>query len=297
MAVKLDVGHAIVLGPGEGEATTDRPERTTRIKAGLDAITVTEMRHESGRKGPDVHIHRRHTDAFYVLEGVVTFALGPDEETVEVPAGSFVAAPPGVVHTFRNDSSARSRLLNIHAPSERFHDHLREVRDGIKSDWFDQADPPADGGRALADATVLEPGAGELIRVANSSVVLKGTGENTDGHLFLAEVTLGPGFPSPRPHVPRTLHDLVYVLEGTLTVRHEEGETAASPGTFACFPPSAVHTFSNADGSEPVRFLNFHFPAGWENLMRELGDAFSGDEPPSPEEVRRITSRHDFETA
>ncbi|MDQ3993863.1 MAG: hypothetical protein M3265_03605, partial [Actinomycetota bacterium] len=76
--MKLDVGHAIVLGPGEGEVTRDEPKRTTRIKAGTDAVTVTEMRHESGQRGPDAHIHRRHTDAFYVLEGTVTFALGPD---------------------------------------------------------------------------------------------------------------------------------------------------------------------------------------------------------------------------
>jgi hypothetical protein len=39
-------------------------------------------------------------------------------------AGSFVASPPGVVHTFTG-GPGRSRLLNIHAPSCGFHDWLR----------------------------------------------------------------------------------------------------------------------------------------------------------------------------
>jgi mannose-6-phosphate isomerase-like protein (cupin superfamily) len=291
--MELDVRHAVVLGPGEGEITADKPQRTTRIKAGLDAITVTEMRHEAGVRGPDVHIHRRHTDAFYVLEGTVTFVLGPDQETLAAPAGSFVAAPPGVVHTFRNDGAARSRLLNIHAPSERFHDHLREVRDGIRSDWFDQEDPPEDGGRPLSDAVVQGPGEGELIEVARSSLLIKGTAEGTDGQVFLSDSTVQAGFPGPPPHVHRELHDLFYVLDGTLTLRDGDESVAASPGTFACFPPGAVHTFAN-ESDEPVRFLNFNTPAGWEQYMRDLGAAFAGDRPPTSEEVARIASRYDF---
>ena len=40
-------------------------------------------------------------------------------------AGSFVAAPPGVVHTFAAGPEP-SRVLNVHAPSASFHDWLRE---------------------------------------------------------------------------------------------------------------------------------------------------------------------------
>jgi quercetin dioxygenase-like cupin family protein len=289
--------EAVILAPGEGEIISDRAERTVRIKVGLDAIAVTETRYEAGERGPEPHVHDRHTDAFYVLEGEILFRLGPNVEELTGAAGSFVAAPPEVVHTFRNASSGRARYLNFHAPSERFHDHLREVRDGRESDWFDQQDPPADGGRPRSDAVFLRGDEGERISVARSTLVVKGATDGTDGFLFLSETTLEPGFPGPPPHVHRTLHDLFYVLEGTLTLRAGGERIEVAPGSFACFPPGVVHTFSNADGDQPVRFLNVNTPAGWARYMRELGAAFDRTAPPTPDEVARIARRYDFEVA
>jgi len=287
------VAAGVVLLPGEGEVVADRAERTVWIKAGTDAIAVTETRYEQGEEGPDPHIHERHTDAFYVLEGEITFGLGPNVDIVRAGAGSFAAAPPRLVHTFRNDGPRRARYLNLHAPSEGFADHLRELHAGEKSTWFDQLDPPADGGRALDDAVVVPPGAGETILVGGSAVVLKGTAEGTDGLLFLSETTLAPGFPGPPPHVHRELHDLFYVLEGTLTLRNGDDRVTASPGTFAYFPPGAVHTFTNASDA-PTRFLNFNTPAGWESYMRDLGSAHAGERSPTREEIGAIATRYDF---
>jgi quercetin dioxygenase-like cupin family protein len=292
--MKLDVGHAIVLGPGEGEVITERDARTVRLKVGLDAIAVTETRYERGERGPGAHVHRRHTDAFYVLEGGLVFELGPKREHVEGPERTFVAAPPGVVHSFRNDGPGRARFLNFHAPSERFHDHLRGMSRGEDTSWFDQYDPPPDGGRPLSDAIVHGPGQGETIEIAGSSVVLKATGDGTDGTFFLGETTVQPEFPGPPRHVHRNLHDLFYVLDGSLTLRRGDEAIEALPGAFACFPPGAVHTFSNS-GDTSVRFLNFNTPAGWESYMRDLGAAFAGDGAPTPEEVGRIASRYDFQ--
>jgi mannose-6-phosphate isomerase-like protein (cupin superfamily) len=50
-----------------------------------------------------------------------------EEETLRLGAGSFVAAPLGIAHTFGNPGSEPARLLNIHAPSLGFHDWLRTV--------------------------------------------------------------------------------------------------------------------------------------------------------------------------
>ena len=290
------MSEGVVLEPGTGEVISERQERTVRIKIGTEAIAVTETRYEAGERGPDPHVHLRHTDAFYVLEGELAFELGPDREIVRAAAGSFAAAPPGLVHTFRNDGPARARYLNFHAPSERFHDHLREVRDGRESDWFDQLDPPEDGGRPFEDATVLRSVEGEAISVGGSSVVLKGTGDRTEGHLFLAETTLEPGFSGPPPHVHRELHDAFYVLEGTLTLRNGSDAVSAPPGTLAYFPPGAVHAFTNAS-DEPVSFLNFNTPAGWERYMRDLGSAHAGGRAPTREEVGAVAARYDFHLA
>jgi quercetin dioxygenase-like cupin family protein len=125
MGVELDVSHALLLRPGDGETVTDRPERTLRILAELEQLIVTWFRYEPGEKGPDPHIHRHHTDAFYVLEGEVEFGLGPDVISVRGGPGTYVAAPPEVVHTFQNSSDAAAIFLNMHAPSMGFGDHIR----------------------------------------------------------------------------------------------------------------------------------------------------------------------------
>jgi len=52
---------------------------------------------------------------FYVLDGTLTVRLG--DETTELPAGSFVCVPPGVVHTFSNPSETPVRFLNFNTPA------------------------------------------------------------------------------------------------------------------------------------------------------------------------------------
>jgi mannose-6-phosphate isomerase-like protein (cupin superfamily) len=126
-----------------------------------------------------------------------------------------------------------------------------------------------------------------------SDVVVKATGQETGGSFFLGETVIQPGFMGPPPHRHRELHDMFYVLDGTLTMRLDDETLSAGAGTFVCVPPGVVHTFSNtSDG--PVRFLNFNTPAGWENYMRDLAAA-SQDGPLTPDRIGPIASRYDFE--
>ena len=62
------------------------------------------------------HTHDDEDDAFYVLEGEITFLMGEDEEVRGGPE-TFVLAPPGVVHGFRNDTGETARIFNVHAPA------------------------------------------------------------------------------------------------------------------------------------------------------------------------------------
>ena len=141
---------------GSEEAIFRREEREISILVACDEVTVTHARYAAGEQIAGPHIHHDHTDAFYVLEGELTFAIGREQETTVVSAGGFVAAPPGVAHSLRNAGDAPARWLTIHTPDGGFAAFMRGLREGVSVDW-DIAPVPADGGLPAAEATV-KPG-------------------------------------------------------------------------------------------------------------------------------------------
>jgi mannose-6-phosphate isomerase-like protein (cupin superfamily) len=114
--------EAVLLAAGEGERLLG-DNRVAWVKVGRQELSVIEFELDPGFGGPDPHHHTDHIDSFYVLDGEAEFLMAG--ETVRLGAGSFVAAPLGVEHTFSNPGPGRVRLLNVHAPSTGFHDRLR----------------------------------------------------------------------------------------------------------------------------------------------------------------------------
>jgi quercetin dioxygenase-like cupin family protein len=133
----------------EGETVTDRSERTIRILTDLPELCMTWTRYVAGEEGPGPHIHKEHVDAFFVLTGELNFGVGPAVERVRAGPGTFVLAPPEVVHTFRNDGPDDATWLNFHAPSMGFASSLRDP----EFVW-DSFDAPTDGGRPRSEAIV-----------------------------------------------------------------------------------------------------------------------------------------------
>ena len=153
-----------VIPPGGGEVVGDSPDRRVEILCDHEALHATWSRFGPGRDGADLHVHRVHTDFFYVLAGELTVRLGVEDAEVVVPAGNLVRVPPMVAHGFRNGSDAELRYLNLHAPGAGFADYMRGLRDGRRAP-FDQEPPPADGVRPASDAVIgpAEAEAGELL--------------------------------------------------------------------------------------------------------------------------------------
>ena len=94
------------------------------------------------------------------------------------------------------------------------------------------------------EATVHRRGEGEKIG-GPTTVTIKATAEETNDSFYLGEVVIEPGFPGPPPHRHRRLHDMFYVLDGTLTMRLGDETLELEPASFVCVPPGVVHTFSN----------------------------------------------------
>ena len=68
-----------------------------------------------GARTPPPHRHVNCSEAFFVLDGMITFWLDSTELTGE--AGDFLLAPRGAGHTFGNRSTEPARLLVLHAPA------------------------------------------------------------------------------------------------------------------------------------------------------------------------------------
>ena len=114
----------IALGPAEGNPVkADRPE-----------LSLLEISFQPG-DGVAPHFHKGHSDSFYVLEGEVELHVG--DEVVHGTPGTYVLAPPNVVHWFQNVSDKPVKMLNLHTPGG-FVQYRRELRDlraqGIEPD-------------------------------------------------------------------------------------------------------------------------------------------------------------------
>jgi mannose-6-phosphate isomerase-like protein (cupin superfamily) len=67
-----------------------------------------------GAPGPPLHVHD-FDEAFYVLEGEVTFQVG--EELATAGAGELAFAPGGTPHTLANRSGQPARFLVVCTPA------------------------------------------------------------------------------------------------------------------------------------------------------------------------------------
>ncbi len=109
--------EALHVPAGEGKSLRLMGNRV-EIKAASentgDAFAVLEYRMAPETPGPPPHIHRRTDEAFYVLEGELTFHL--DDRSIEAGPGDFVLVPRGVVHTFENAVGSEARFLEMVAP-------------------------------------------------------------------------------------------------------------------------------------------------------------------------------------
>ena len=110
------------------------------------AYAVAEDRSMPGF-GPPPHVHQREDEAFYVIEGEYVF--GSDDGEVRVGPGTFVHAPRGHVHWWRNVGTGRGRHLELFMPAglEKMFEEVGEPVVDVNA-----APPPPDPARLLAAA-------------------------------------------------------------------------------------------------------------------------------------------------
>jgi mannose-6-phosphate isomerase-like protein (cupin superfamily) len=126
-----------VLKPGEGPSVWSLGGRftlklTEKDTAGRFAL-VDALAFRTTE--PPLHVHHREDEAWYILDGQMTFFVG--EAALEARTGSFVFAPRGIPHTFTVDVEP-TRVLVFASPAG-FEHFALELGRVATSD-----EPPAD---------------------------------------------------------------------------------------------------------------------------------------------------------
>lgn len=109
--------EAIILSDGQGRPVS-LFGNTLMVKADSEqtggAYALIEYNVAPHFQGTPLHIQHNEDEAFYILDGTLTFQL--DDRRIEAPVGSYVFIPRGLVHAWWNASDVSARFLVIESP-------------------------------------------------------------------------------------------------------------------------------------------------------------------------------------
>jgi mannose-6-phosphate isomerase-like protein (cupin superfamily) len=134
-----------LIGPGEGQKRYTARGSVMFFKALAEQddgdLSLMERTLPPGGRRPPPHRHTNCSEAYFVLDGLVSVVVEGKELTVG-PEG-FVLVPRGTAHTFGNAGDDEARLLVIHAPA------MDAYFAGLHELWNRPEPPTPDEERAL----------------------------------------------------------------------------------------------------------------------------------------------------
>jgi mannose-6-phosphate isomerase-like protein (cupin superfamily) len=134
-----------LIGPGEGQKQYTARGSVMFFKALAEQddgdLSLMERTLPPGGRRPPAHRHTNCSEAYFVLDGLVSVVVEGEDLTVG-PEG-FVLVPRGTAHTFGNAGDDEARLLVIHAPA------MDAYFAGLHELWNRPEPPTPDEERAL----------------------------------------------------------------------------------------------------------------------------------------------------
>ena len=141
-----------IVPSGQGRLLTARGNvmafKADAAQTGGD-FSLMERTVPPGARTPPPHRHLNCSEAFFVLDGTITFWL----ESAELAgrAGDFLLVPRGAAHTFGNQGAEPARLLVLHAPAmDAYFEELHRL-------WASGQPPATEQERALMARFGMEP--------------------------------------------------------------------------------------------------------------------------------------------
>jgi quercetin dioxygenase-like cupin family protein len=139
-----------------------------------------------------------------------------------------------------------------------------------------------------ANPKLVPAAAGTSLHVLGDQVLVKLTGQDTNGQFALTEQWNEPGTGIP-PHRHLREDETFFVLEGRVEFVVGETTTTVEPGGLAYAPRGLAHSF-RVVSNMPARMLIHVSPAGLENMFQELSQLPAG--PPDMAQVMATCGRY-----
>ncbi len=246
---------------------------------GQFAIIETEE-----RKGfePPPHIHTREDEAFYVLEGEITYYVA--DKVIHATPGTYVYAPRGIEHTFKLNTEQAKVLVSVY-PSG-FEKFVKELSVPVPEQLPPVPDGPPDAEEVqklisiaakygikiniepINNSYVLSKGLEKAIWFLGTLIEIKATGKETGGTFGLIE-ELNPPVEGPPLHIHHNEDETFYILEGEVTFYCGEKTINAKPGAYVFLPRGIPHKYK-VEGNQPARMLTIMFLLGLNSFLLNL---------------------------
>jgi mannose-6-phosphate isomerase-like protein (cupin superfamily) len=147
------VSESTIVSAGQGKIVTARGSvmafKAVAAQTDGDFSLMERTVPPRGRR-PLPHRHVNCSEAFWVLDGTITFVF----DGVQHRGGrdDFVLVPRGASHTFGNDGEEPARLLVLHAPA------MDAYFAELEALWSGENPPAPEQERALMARYGMEPG-------------------------------------------------------------------------------------------------------------------------------------------
>jgi mannose-6-phosphate isomerase-like protein (cupin superfamily) len=142
-----------IIGRGEAEKryTARGSEMFFKAVAEQDGgdFSLMERTLPTGGRRPPPHRHTNCSEAYFVLDGLVSVTV--EGEDLSVGPEGFVLVPRGTGHTFGNAGEREARLLVIHAPA------MDAYFAGLHDLWLRNKPPTPDEERELMARFGMKP--------------------------------------------------------------------------------------------------------------------------------------------
>ncbi len=141
---------------------------------------------------------------------------------------------------------------------------------------------------------LIKLGEGDQFFNPSSSFTQKLTAAHTNRAFSCTETVVNDGWLVGPPPLHHHLDEIMYVLEGNVTVLICEEVVEVSAGSWHFRPRDIIHTFWNKSGG-PAKIIDIYLPGGFEEYLKKLCEVYQKYGKIETAEVEKFVKTYDIE--